>query len=349
MAPNLVTLLGLVFNIVGLMVVFYYDPNFDQVSPAWTYCFYGFCIFMYQTFDACDGIHARKTGQSGPLGELFDHCCDAVNTTLSVLMFASVCGFGKGWLLFVSQFASLTNFYLSTWETYYTHTLYLSAFSGPVEGIVMIIFMCFLTGYIGQENLWKFPLLTVDLSDYRFGPDSYTISFLNCCIFIGGVIAFFNIYSARRNVINKLKDPEMRKDADNGLVPFFFYYATVLVMISLHSQILHEYTTQLVISIGATMAFTVGRIILNHLTMQEFPRRNLPMAIPVVQLILVEILTRFYSFAYDEVIALVVYVGLGITLAVYATFVFEIIYDITTYLDIWALSIKHPIVSKKVE
>ncbi|EIT72365.1 hypothetical protein AO1008_11538 [Aspergillus oryzae 100-8] len=30
-------------------------------------------LFLYQTFDGVDGIQARRTKQSGPLGELFDH------------------------------------------------------------------------------------------------------------------------------------------------------------------------------------------------------------------------------------------------------------------------------------
>jgi phosphatidylserine synthase len=29
--------------------------------------------------DAIDGKQARRTGTSGPLGELFDHGCDAIN------------------------------------------------------------------------------------------------------------------------------------------------------------------------------------------------------------------------------------------------------------------------------
>ena len=34
------------------------------------------CLFMYQTLDAVDGKHARATGQSTPLGALFDHGID---------------------------------------------------------------------------------------------------------------------------------------------------------------------------------------------------------------------------------------------------------------------------------
>ncbi len=82
---------------------------------------------------------SRRTGQSGPLGELFDHCVDAVNTTLSVIIFSSVAGFGYSWLLIASQFGTLANFYLSTWEEYHTHKLFLSEFSGPVEGILSVV------------------------------------------------------------------------------------------------------------------------------------------------------------------------------------------------------------------
>jgi hypothetical protein len=37
---------------------------------------------MYQSLDAIDGKQARRTGMAGPLGEMFDHGCDAINTTV---------------------------------------------------------------------------------------------------------------------------------------------------------------------------------------------------------------------------------------------------------------------------
>ena len=36
------------------------------------------------TFDNCDGKQARKTGNSTPLGMLFDHGCDSLIVTLQV-------------------------------------------------------------------------------------------------------------------------------------------------------------------------------------------------------------------------------------------------------------------------
>lgn len=40
----------------------------------------------------------RRTKQSGPLGELFDHGVDACNTTLEVLIFAASQNLGQGWM-----------------------------------------------------------------------------------------------------------------------------------------------------------------------------------------------------------------------------------------------------------
>ena len=51
--------------------------------PRWIYGTFAIGLFLYQSFDAIDGKQARRTGTSGPLGELFDHCCDALNTTVS--------------------------------------------------------------------------------------------------------------------------------------------------------------------------------------------------------------------------------------------------------------------------
>lgn len=40
---------------------------------------FGIGLFVYQSLDAIDGKQARRTGMSGPLGELFDHgTCDTL-------------------------------------------------------------------------------------------------------------------------------------------------------------------------------------------------------------------------------------------------------------------------------
>ncbi|KAH3668772.1 hypothetical protein OGAPHI_002527 [Ogataea philodendri] len=339
MAPNVVTLSGLMFIVVSLLVMLYVDPTLDQESPRWCYVLYAVSIFMYQTFDACDGIHARRTGQSGPLGELFDHCVDAVNTSMSVLIFASVAGLGRGWMVYLSQFATLMNFYLSTWEEFYTHTLFLSECSGPVEGILLLVVLFFITAFVGPQ-FWKVEVFTLDLSSINLS-SNYPIAALKLALTFAGFFLYFNIYSARRNVIQHVKSKKEQSQAMQGLVPFFAYYASVFVLLFVHDQIRTVYTIPMMLTIGSTLAFTVGRIIIGHLTKQQFPILNLPMLLPTVQLLIIPLLTKVYSCDYDQTVAAVVYLGFGVALGVHAMFILEVIYQITTYLDIYTLSIKH--------
>jgi phosphatidylglycerophosphate synthase len=48
----------------------------------WLFGISALCLFFYHTMDNLDGYQARKTGQSGPLGEFVDHWFDSFNTFL---------------------------------------------------------------------------------------------------------------------------------------------------------------------------------------------------------------------------------------------------------------------------
>lgn len=348
MAPNLITLTGLGFIVLNLFSVFYYDPTLSETSPRWCYFFYAFGLFMYQTFDGCDGCHARRTGQSGPLGELFDHSIDAINTSLGTFIFASVLKMGYGPLLMISQFAAVANFYVSTWEEYHTHTLYLSEFSGPVEGVLMICVVYIFTGIFGPD-IWNIDLFDLNLSSIGLS-DKVVVNSSLFYVVIGLTSVYFNIDSAVRNVSTYYakKNPgekELVKSekaaAYEGLVPFFSYYVAVIVLAWFYPEVVYKHGFALVLSIACTIAFSVGRIILAHLTIQSFPFIQIPMFVPVAQLLISKLLINVYKLDHDQVLFAVAWLGLGLTLGIHSVFVTEIIYEITTYLDIYALSIKH--------
>lgn len=348
MAPNLITLSGLGFIVANLAVVFYYNPRLDQAVPSWCYYFYAFGLFMYQTFDGCDGCHARRTGQSGPLGELFDHSIDAINTTLASIVFASVLQFGYGKLFLLTQFSTICNFYLSTWEEYHTHTLYLSQFSGPVEGILMIIGVFILTGIFGPE-MFSYQLLDKDVT-IAGTTRHISIDLRTAYIVLGLVSLYFNIALAMKNV-NEYYERKFPKDglrvkraseeAVRGLTPFFTYYASIAGLVYYRPEILSEYGIALVLSIGSTMAFCVGRIILAHLTLQGFPYFNTAMLIPSVQLVVAQLFVKGFKFDPSTVSFYVAWIGWLVTAVIHMGFVFEVINEITSYLDIYALTIKH--------
>lgn len=336
MAPNMVTLLGLLFIVVSDVLVFWYDADYLSNVPWWVYLYHGFAVFMYQTFDACDGMHARRTGQSSPLGELFDHCCDSMNTTLMSIVFCSVAGTGKTWMVFLTQFASLANFYMSTWEEYYTHKLFLAEISGPVEGLIMIAGVFVLTGLLGKELVW-------DVELFEWNNVVFTSTYVSTLA--GVVVMGFCIISARSNVVRVLREEKRENElagAQLGLVPFFAYYASVFALLYLHPDLVSVYTTPVVITIGSCVSFCVGRIITGHLTKQQFPYWNLPTLIPCLQLGALAFMDKLGTWDYESALACVVWCGMGASVTYYAVFITIILYDITTFLDIYALSIKHP-------
>ena len=68
MAPNLITLVGLVINILGTVQFLIYDTTFTLKMPSCMIYIAVLCAFLYQTLDAVDGKQARRTGASSPLG-----------------------------------------------------------------------------------------------------------------------------------------------------------------------------------------------------------------------------------------------------------------------------------------
>jgi ethanolaminephosphotransferase len=100
-----ITLSGFGFVVANFLTMLWYTPTLDQDCPPWVYASWAIGLFLYQTFDAVDGSQARRTHQSGPLGELFDHGVDAVNTTLEVLLFSATMNLGQGWKTVLTLFA----------------------------------------------------------------------------------------------------------------------------------------------------------------------------------------------------------------------------------------------------
>ena len=55
LAPNAMTLLGLLFPLICLGTIVTMDPSFTQTLPCWVWLLSWFADFWYQTIDAIDG------------------------------------------------------------------------------------------------------------------------------------------------------------------------------------------------------------------------------------------------------------------------------------------------------
>lgn len=82
--------------ILALTLVILFCPDLATPLPTPFYYLFAACIWTYSTFDNCDGKQARRTGTSSPLGELFDHGCDALNCWVVGLVQLAALAMGTG-------------------------------------------------------------------------------------------------------------------------------------------------------------------------------------------------------------------------------------------------------------
>ncbi|KAJ8919490.1 hypothetical protein NQ315_002111 [Exocentrus adspersus] len=124
LAPNLITILGLIINIITALILVWYSPDAKTEAPGWACALCGLGLFVYQSLDAIDGKQARRTGTANPLGELFDHGCDSLSTVFVALSacIAVQLGYYPGWMFF-QCFCAVTLFYCAHWQTYVSGTL----------------------------------------------------------------------------------------------------------------------------------------------------------------------------------------------------------------------------------
>lgn len=265
---------------------------------------FGVGLFIYQSLDAIDGKQARRTQTSGPLGELFDHGCDALNTTLGVLTWASSTYLGQSWWTVASLFATLGNFYLSTWEEYHTGTLYLGYFSGPVEGVLMLCGVHLMSGYFGPA-IWMLRLNEV-LPFIPFDINKQTqllgaLQLNHILIVVGGVVTLINIVTgyvyvvlyikkkvpniiiySLRNVIRvklyptetSLKNDSSILKATLGLAPYVYMWVFAFTWLNLWPDIVTEHLSIFSLFFGLAFGHQLGLMITAHVSKMAFPMIN---------------------------------------------------------------------------
>ncbi|KAF2747663.1 Choline/ethanolaminephosphotransferase [Sporormia fimetaria CBS 119925] len=353
MAPNLITLTGFGFVVLNFLTLLWYTPTLDQDCPPWVYFSWAIGLFLYQTFDACDGTQARRTHQSGPLGELFDHGVDAINTTLEVLIFSAAMNLGQGWKTVLTLFASSMTFYVQTWEEYHTGTLTLGLVSGPVEGILTLCFIYALTGVLGGGSFWEQPALqTLHIAKTDMIPDYlYNLAWNEWYMVYGGIMLVFNTVSSAKNVMAaRRRRGQQARIALLGLLTFAGAWVLIPAYLYLQPIILHYHLVPFVFFAGLINAFSVGRMIISHLTKSRFPRGNV-LIYPLIYAVadsLAPILREHTGLGWPSALGNDVYqvafvfMCLGLGIGVHGSFIVDVIWTICDYLDIWCLTIKYP-------
>ncbi|KAM3958133.1 choline/ethanolaminephosphotransferase 1 bbc isoform 1-T1 [Aphomia sociella] len=163
LAPNLITILGLIVNIVTTLILVWYSPDARQDPPRWTFALCALGVFIYQSLDAIDGKQARRTGSQSPLGELFDHGCDSISTVFIALGACIAVKLGEypTWMFFQCVCA-MTLFYCAHWQAYVTGTLKMGRID-VTEAQYSIIGIHLVSAVLGPD-FWSTQIPTLNIS-----------------------------------------------------------------------------------------------------------------------------------------------------------------------------------------
>ncbi|KAI8878182.1 Choline/ethanolaminephosphotransferase [Backusella circina FSU 941] len=312
-APNLITLIGLFFMIANVIIIGIWLPDLGTEGPSWIYFSFAAGLWLYSTFDNVDGRQARRTGTSSPLGELFDHGCDAINCTYVALLQAAALGLGHSMSAAVLLFVTIVGFYFSTAEEYYTGVLYLGYVNGPTEGIIVTCLAFLWSGFKGAAS-WHVPVAEISFLSWAHFPSGTTFADL----FVWGMIVFFlvtHLPVCLYSIYQACKEKEISSwvSFNNILSPIIIQTFILYLWLSSNQFTLFKdsHFILFAVYIGLLFGEMASDIILAHLTKSEFPHfRGLYLLLVIVPTIYR--IQMMLGFHLEEYVILYFFCGLAI-------------------------------------
>ncbi|XP_018316428.1 cholinephosphotransferase 1 isoform X2 [Mycetomoellerius zeteki] len=262
LAPNLITVLGLIVNIVTTLILVYYSPDARTEAPRWACFLCALGLFIYQSLDAIDGKQARRTGTSTPLGELFDHGCDSISTVFVALSacIAVQLGYYPTWMFF-QCFCAMTLFYCAHWQTYVSGSLRFGKVD-VTEAQFTIITIHLISAIFGPQ-IWmiEIPMLGVGTFNNYVALASYAgyvHVFLEFCkVFESGGIGKNGSTIAGTSVLSPI-------------IPFSFVVVPAFIIYRKSAEHVYENHPALyILAFGMVAAKVTNRLVVAHMTKNE--------------------------------------------------------------------------------
>ncbi|KAG5489018.1 hypothetical protein JIQ42_00638 [Leishmania sp. Namibia] len=280
-APNCITFTGFLIGISSTVLLLYYFFFEEGVYPSWTLYYGATALFTYQTLDAIDGKQARRTGTGSPLGELFDHGCDAFLTPFALLNVSLVTGMlpvERFWLLILSSISLFS----TIWEQFSTGTFELGYINGPTEGIILNCVLYIASAVYGN-SIWDMPV--VGPYNVRYPPAlAWLFPDCNGTVHIASarsVLFFFFLISCSLTILVNAVHVVMRSTVHTSKVTPLLAAAPIVVMLALTVHVFVVFpsvTTRfpfaLEISYGLLMSITVTRMTLARLSRMPYKALN---------------------------------------------------------------------------
>lgn len=107
-----------------------------------------------------DGKQARRTGNSSPLGLIFDHGCDCFAAGLQPMVFLRIAQMGNNLVSYIFMLGISAAFHFITLEEYYSGNLYLGPCNGVSDGSIVTIAITTTLIFTGN-NFLATPILDI--------------------------------------------------------------------------------------------------------------------------------------------------------------------------------------------
>ncbi|XP_029171420.1 cholinephosphotransferase 1 isoform X4 [Nylanderia fulva] len=261
LAPNLITVLGLIVNIATTLILVYYSPDARAEAPRWACFLCALGLFIYQSLDAIDGKQARRTGTSTPLGELFDHGCDSISTVFVALSacIAVQLGYYPTWMFF-QCFCAMTLFYCAHWQTYVSGSLRFGKVD-VTEAQFTIIAIHLISAIFGPE-IWMLELPYTG-TEVKVFP-------LWAAVGIAILLAQSSISVILAGGVGKNGSTVAGTSVLSPIIPFSFVIVPAFIIYRKSAEHVYENHPALyILAFGMVAAKVTNRLVVAHMTKNE--------------------------------------------------------------------------------
>ncbi|KAL3266412.1 hypothetical protein HHI36_010588 [Cryptolaemus montrouzieri] len=272
LAPNLITTVGLILNIVTALILVWYSPNAKDGAPRWACALCGIGLFAYQSLDAIDGKQARRTGTANPLGELFDHGCDSISTVFVALSACIAVQLGNhpGWMFF-QCFCAITLFYCAHWQTYVSGTLRFGRVD-VTEAQITIMVILAISAIFGPE-IWATKFFSNKFHLWYFIP----LSTIVCC----SVALYQSLIIIFTGGVGKNGSTVAGTSVLSPVIPFSMILVPAFIIYQKSTEQVYENHPALyILAFGLVAAKITNRLVVAHMTKSEMDYTDLSLIGP---------------------------------------------------------------------
>ncbi|XP_014213228.1 choline/ethanolaminephosphotransferase 1 isoform X3 [Copidosoma floridanum] len=262
LAPNLITVLGLIINIVTTLVLIWYSPDAKVEPPRWACFLCAVGLFIYQSLDAIDGKQARRTGTSSPLGELFDHGCDSISTVFVALSacIAVQLGYHPTWMFF-QCFCAMTLFYCAHWQTYVSGSLRFGKVD-VTEAQFTIMFIHLVSAVFGP-TIWTKEIPFVEGFQLK-----YLIGVMTVICTLANLNSIFSVIFT--GGVGKNGSTVAGTSVLSPIIPFSFVVVPAFIIYRKSAEHVYEnHPVLYILSFGMVAAKVTNRLVVAHMTKNE--------------------------------------------------------------------------------